>query len=187
MTQRKRIPWASLRLCVFALNFQARCARRDLAERRYAARRRFTGGEVDGISRQLARYIDRIAARYVPGIDVWMIYRHDRFGRAALVGLGIAGGLVPSPTALVVLLGAIGLGRTWFGVGLVISYGLGMAATLTAAGLLLVGLRDRLDPARLSDRLRHRTARLAAATPVLTALLVLVVGLGLVARGVTGI
>ena len=72
-----------------------------------------------------------------------------RFGRGALVGLGVAGGLVPSPTALLVLLGAIGLGRTWFGVGLVLSYGVGMAATLTAAGLLLVGLRDRLDRVRI--------------------------------------
>jgi Zn-dependent M28 family amino/carboxypeptidase len=44
-------------------------------------RRRFTGGEVDGISRQLARYVDRVAARYVPGLDVWLIYRLDRFGR----------------------------------------------------------------------------------------------------------
>jgi len=44
-------------------------------------RRRFTGGEVDGISRQLARYIDRVATKYVPGIDVWMIYRLDRYGR----------------------------------------------------------------------------------------------------------
>ena len=84
------------------------------------------------------------------------------------------------------LLGAIGLGRTWFGVGLVLSYGVGMAATLTAAGLLLVGLRDRLDRARLSDRVRRTTARLATATPVLTALLVLVVGLGLVARNLAG-
>jgi ABC-type nickel/cobalt efflux system permease component RcnA len=85
-----------------------------------------------------------------------------------------------------VLLGAIGLGRTWFGVGLVLSYGLGMAATLTAAGLLLVGLRDRLDRVRISDGLRRRTARLAAATPVLTALLVLVVGLGLAVRSLSG-
>lgn len=45
------------------------------------ARRRSTGGEVDGISRQLARYIDRVADRYLPGFDVWMIYRLDRFGR----------------------------------------------------------------------------------------------------------
>ena len=44
-------------------------------------RRRSTGGEVDGISRQLARYVDRMADHYVPGLDVWMIYRLDRFGR----------------------------------------------------------------------------------------------------------
>jgi len=44
-------------------------------------RRRSTGGEVDGVSRQLARYVDRAADRYVPGLDVWMIYRLDRFGR----------------------------------------------------------------------------------------------------------
>ena len=68
-----------------------------------------------------------------------------------------------------------------------LGYGLGMAATLTAAGLLLLGLRDRLDRVELSDRLRRRAARLAAATPVLTALLVLVVGLGLAVRGLTGL
>jgi Zn-dependent M28 family amino/carboxypeptidase len=58
-------------------------------------RRRFTGGEVDGISRQLARYIDRVASRWVPGLDVWMIYRLDRYGRGgdhrAFVDLGFPG------------------------------------------------------------------------------------------------
>lgn len=43
--------------------------------------RRYTGGEVDSPSRNLARYIDRIADRYVPNLDVMMIYRLDRFGR----------------------------------------------------------------------------------------------------------
>ena len=42
---------------------------------------RFFGGEVDGPSRQLARYVDRIADDYVPGLDVLMVYRLDRFGR----------------------------------------------------------------------------------------------------------
>jgi ABC-type nickel/cobalt efflux system permease component RcnA len=110
-----------------------------------------------------------------------------RFGRGTLVGLGVAGGLVPSPTALLVLLGAIGLGRTWFGVVLVLCYGLGMAATLTAAGLLLVGLRDRLERVRVSDGLRQRTAWLMAAAPVLTAALVLVVGVGIAVRGLAGV
>ena len=44
-------------------------------------RRRGTGGEVDGVSRQLARYVKNIADRYVPGLDIWLIYRLDRFGR----------------------------------------------------------------------------------------------------------
>jgi Zn-dependent M28 family amino/carboxypeptidase len=43
--------------------------------------RRATGGEVDGVSRQLARYVDAIADRYLPTLDVLMIYRLDRFGR----------------------------------------------------------------------------------------------------------
>ncbi len=43
--------------------------------------RRFTGGEVDSPSRNLARYIDVRADRYIPDLDVMMIYRLDRFGR----------------------------------------------------------------------------------------------------------
>ncbi|MEU0293849.1 nickel transporter, partial [Streptomyces microflavus] len=68
-----------------------------------------------------------------------------RTSRSGLIGMGIAGGLVPSPSALVVLLGAVALGRTAFGVLLVIGYGLGMATTLTLAGLLLVRLRERIE------------------------------------------
>lgn len=44
-------------------------------------RMRFFGGEVDSPSRQIARYVDRIADRYFPNLDVMMIYRLDRFGR----------------------------------------------------------------------------------------------------------
>jgi hypothetical protein len=43
--------------------------------------RRFTGGEVDSASRNLARYIDDLADDYLPALDVMMIYRLDRFGR----------------------------------------------------------------------------------------------------------
>ncbi len=43
--------------------------------------RRYTGGEVDGASRQLARYIKATAAVALPELDVWLIYRLDRFGR----------------------------------------------------------------------------------------------------------
>lgn len=104
---------------------------------------------------------------------------HRRSGRAALVGMGVAGGLVPSPSALVVLLGAIALGRTVFGIALVITYGLGMAATLTGAGLLLVAASDRLHRHEFVGTL---AARLGRATPALTGTVVTMVGLGLATR-----
>ncbi|REL27912.1 M20/M25/M40 family metallo-hydrolase [Thalassotalea euphylliae] len=43
--------------------------------------RRFTGGEVDSPSRNVARYIDKVADDYIPNLDVMMVYRLDRFGR----------------------------------------------------------------------------------------------------------
>ena len=43
--------------------------------------RRFYGGEVDGISRQLARYVHKQVSTYMPEMNPMMIYRLDRFGR----------------------------------------------------------------------------------------------------------
>ncbi len=48
---------------------------------REARIRRFTGGEVDSPSRNLARYVDLMADLYIPNLDMMMIYRLDRFGR----------------------------------------------------------------------------------------------------------
>lgn len=42
---------------------------------------RFYGGEVDGTSRQLARYVDKLTEQYMINFDAIMIYRLDRFGR----------------------------------------------------------------------------------------------------------
>jgi Zn-dependent M28 family amino/carboxypeptidase len=44
-------------------------------------RRRFYGGEVDGVSRQIARYVERMTRTYMPEMNPMMIYRLDRFGR----------------------------------------------------------------------------------------------------------
>ncbi len=52
-----------------------------------------------------------------------------------LLALGISGGLLPCPSALVVLLSAISLGRTGFGLLLIIAFSLGLASTLTGVGL----------------------------------------------------
>jgi hypothetical protein len=54
---------------------------RAVETEREARSRRFTGGEVDSPSRNLARYVKTLADRYVPNLDVMMIYRLDRFGR----------------------------------------------------------------------------------------------------------
>jgi nickel/cobalt transporter (NicO) family protein len=109
-------------------------------------------------------------------------------GRLGLAAIGIAGGLVPSPSALVVLLGAIGLGRTAFGLLLVLAYGVGMAGTLTAAGLLLLWLRDRVSGR--SWRARRWSAfagRLVAALPTATAGGVLLLGSAIAGRAMAGV
>ncbi|MDX3232245.1 sulfite exporter TauE/SafE family protein [Streptomyces sp. ME19-01-6] len=112
-------------------------------------------------------------------------------GRPTLRGtllLGFAGGLVPSPSAVVVLVGAAALGQAWFGFLLVLAYGAGLALTLTLAGIAVVRLGRRATErlaARAGDggrgqrvlRLMHR------ASPVGTAAVVLVLGCGLVLRG----
>jgi ABC-type nickel/cobalt efflux system permease component RcnA len=109
----------------------------------------------------------------------------------SLVAMGFAGGMVPAPSALVVLLGAIALGRTWFGVVLVVAYGLGMAVTLTAAGLLLVRARRVLERrAAQASSDGHGAPRfglygIARVVPLATSSLIVVVGLYLAARGVS--
>jgi ABC-type nickel/cobalt efflux system permease component RcnA len=94
--------------------------------------------------------------------------------------------LVPSPSALVVLLGAIGLGRAGFGVLLVLAYGIGMAGTLTAAGLLLLAVQRRVSRSRLGARLAPLGTRLRGAASTGTAALVVLVGLGLTLRALAG-
>jgi ABC-type nickel/cobalt efflux system permease component RcnA len=103
----------------------------------------------------------------------------------SLVAMGFAGGLVPAPSALVVLLGAIALGRTWFGVVLVIAYGMGMAMTLTAAGMLLVRARGALDGRAARRGRPSRFVDLTRVLPLATSSLIVVVGLYLAARGAT--
>jgi nickel/cobalt exporter len=102
-----------------------------------------------------------------------------------LVAVGFAGGLVPSPSALLVLLGATALGRAPFGLALVLFYGLGMAAALVGIGFALVGARARLESRfrEVRSPLRHLTRAL----PVLTACLVLTAGLALAARAASGL
>ncbi|MFD5015597.1 nickel transporter [Streptomyces chartreusis] len=104
--------------------------------------------------------------------------------------LGFAGGLVPSPSAVVVLVGAAALGKAWFGLLLVVAYGVGLALTLTAAGFAVVKLGTGVT--RVLDRRPRWTAHpvttfLRRTAPLASALLVVLLGAGLVFKGAASV
>ena len=102
--------------------------------------------------------------------------------RRGLIAIGLAGGLLPSPSALLVLLGAIALGHAWFGVALVVAFGLGMAVTLAVVGLVVMRLRERAE-LRLRSHPASRFAPLLRIAPPLTAVAVVLLGAALAWRG----
>lgn len=95
-----------------------------------------------------------------------------RVGWRGLLLLGISGGLLPCPSALVVLLSAIALQRLGFGLLLIVAFSLGLASVLVGIGLLLVYARRAVAPLP-----RGALARAGPWVPVLSALVVLAVGL----------
>ncbi len=86
-----------------------------------------------------------------------------------LLALGISGGLLPCPSALVVLLSAIALHRVAFGMLLIVAFSIGLAGVLTGIGLLLVYAR------RLFERF-PTDGRLLQALPVASAAFVTLAG-----------
>ncbi|WP_306319352.1 MULTISPECIES: nickel transporter [unclassified Streptomyces] len=105
--------------------------------------------------------------------------------------LGFAGGLVPSPSAVVVLVGAAALGKAWFGLLLVFGYGAGLALTLTAVGFTVVRIGGRIARALAELPRPGRGGPLGAlvrrglsrAVPFGSAFVVVVLGCGLLFRG----
>lgn len=100
----------------------------------------------------------------------------------SLFVLGLAGGLIPSVSALLILLGSIAAGRPAFGFVLVLAFGFGMAAVMSGIGLAMVFARERLD--RLPggaglDRLRSMM-------PLAAAVLVFGFGVYLTAQALSG-
>jgi ABC-type nickel/cobalt efflux system permease component RcnA len=98
-------------------------------------------------------------------------------GLRGLLAIGIAGGLVPSTAALVLLLAAVAAGQAAYGLALALAFGAGMAAVLTGIGLAIVQGRQRLGP-RLAGwgKGARVPSRLAAAAPWAIAVVVLVGG-----------
>jgi ABC-type nickel/cobalt efflux system permease component RcnA len=91
-----------------------------------------------------------------------------------LLALGVSGGAIPCPSALVVLVAAISLHRIGLGMGLIFAFSVGLALTLTAVGLgVLYG--GRLV-ARLRPERRLLGGRLSGALPAASASLIVVAG-----------
>jgi ABC-type nickel/cobalt efflux system permease component RcnA len=90
----------------------------------------------------------------------------------SLFVLGLAGGIIPSTNALLILLATIATGRAAYGLVLVVAFGLGMALVLSGVGLALVYARARIE------RLPGRSAigRLSPFAPAVASVIVLVLG-----------
>jgi ABC-type nickel/cobalt efflux system permease component RcnA len=91
----------------------------------------------------------------------------ERLTWRGLLALGISGGLLPCPSALLALLGAVAVGRAGFGLMVVVAFSLGLAATLTGVGLLFLYagrfLERRAITGRWSGLLRFAPAVAAVA------------------------
>jgi nickel/cobalt transporter (NicO) family protein len=101
----------------------------------------------------------------------------EKAPKSSLIALGISGGLVPCPGALVVLLTAISLHRLALGIGLLVAFSFGLAAVLTAVGLLFVTARDRFDRLKM-------TGTLGRLLPVVSSILVFLLGMLIFFKGV---
>jgi len=96
----------------------------------------------------------------------------DEVNLASLIALGASGGLVPCPSALVLLLSAIALGRVGVGLILLVAFSLGLAGVLMAIGLLVLYAKHLLPDSRKSAA--HPAFRLL---PVASAAIIVCIGL----------
>ena len=99
-------------------------------------------------------------------------HTHERRG---LLGVGISGGIIPCPTALVVLLAAISLHRVGYGLVLILAFSVGLAAAVTCIGLLAVTARRAFARAGFDGRLMR-------ALPFVSALVVVALGVVMTVR-----
>ena len=104
----------------------------------------------------------------------------DALTSRGILGVGIAAGLLPCPSALVVLLSAIALHRVGFGMALIVAFSVGLAATITAIGLVAVLARRAFSRVRLDGPV-------VRALPAVSAAVIVLVGLAITARALPGV
>jgi nickel/cobalt exporter len=110
--------------------------------------------------------------------------------KRSLIGLGAAAGIIPCPSALVVLLGAISQHEVALGLLLIVAFSLGLAGTLTALGLAVVYARKllpRLGRLGRGGAAGRRLGRVAAALPAASAVVIVGVGCLLTANAIPNV
>jgi ABC-type nickel/cobalt efflux system permease component RcnA len=100
------------------------------------------------------------------------------FKLGSLAAMGVSGGLIPCPEALGIMIVAVGLNRILLGLGLIVSFSVGLAAVLIAIGILLVRSRS------LVERFGGRGGRWSSGLPLGSATIVTVLGIGITLNGV---
>jgi ABC-type nickel/cobalt efflux system permease component RcnA len=131
---------------------------------------------------------DRGNDTHPPGHDHVHSHGHDHhhpegpITMRGLLGLGISGGLVPCPSALVVLIAAISQHRLGLGMVLIMAFSLGLAATLTAVGLAVIWGGRLVGRLRLESRLFG--GRVAGALPALSATVIVLAGVLITLRAI---
>src|SRR5215203_1347069 len=108
---------------------------------------------------------DSYTHAHLPADDSRMTWR-------GLMALGVSGGLVPCPAALVLLLGAVSLDRLGFGMVLVLAFSAGLAVVLTGIGLLMIYAR------KLFERFSFET-RVPRLLPIVSASIITLAGVGI--------
>ena len=116
-------------------------------------------------------------------------HRHDRVGLRELIALGVSGGLLPCPTALVILLAAVSFHSIVLGMALVAAFSVGLASVLTGLGLAVVWARGLArGNGRALALARSRWAALAARwMPAMSAAAIAVAGVVITAGSLGGL
>lgn len=99
-----------------------------------------------------------------------------------LLILGVTGGMVPCPAALVVLLSAVSLHRTGFGLFLIVSFSLGLAAVLIGIGLMMVSAGKAM--ARFGPRFSAESPLITRWLPLASAIIMGLIGLGIAGQAI---
>ena len=107
-------------------------------------------------------------------------HHREASARGGILGVGVAAGLLPCPSALVVLLSAIALHRIGFGFALIVAFSLGLAATITGIGLVAVLARRAFSRVSLDGAV-------VRALPSASAVVILLVGVVLTVRALPGV